>query len=90
MKTITIEQANQDLISHINYTLSTREEINISSPSGAIVMIPEDDYEAIQETLRLLSDKKSLRALLNGHHIRDNNQNPKTYSVREVFSDLQN
>ena len=90
MKTITIEQARQDLVSHINYTLNTHEEINISSPGGAIVMIPEDDYESMQETLRLLSDKKSLRALLDGHHTRDNKQALKAYSVEEVFSDLQN
>jgi len=88
MKTITLEQANQDLISHINYTLTTHEEINISSTNGAIIMIPQNDYESMQETLRLLSDKKSLNALLNGHNARDKEILPKTYSVEEVFSDI--
>ena len=88
MKTITLEQANQNLIAHINYTLDTHEEVNISSSNGAIIMIPQTDYESIQETLRLLADKKSLKALLDGHNDRDNNTMQKTYSVEEVFSDL--
>jgi len=89
MKTVTIKQANSDLIGHINYILRTHEEVNIASENGAIVMIPQDDYEAMQETLRLLQDKKSLKALLDGHEQRDKNQVIQSYSVEEVFSDLQ-
>jgi len=88
MKTITFEQANQDLIKHINYTLSTHEEINIASSNGAIVMIPQDDYESMKETLKLLVDKKSLKALLDGHEARDNNKQVNSYSIDEVFSDI--
>ena len=88
MKTITLEQASQDLTSHINYTLSTHEEINIASVNGAIVMMPQCDYESMQETLRLLADKKSLKALLDGHDARDNKTQLKSYTVEEVFSDL--
>jgi PHD/YefM family antitoxin component YafN of YafNO toxin-antitoxin module len=51
MKTITLEQANKDLIGHINYSLKTHEEVNISSESGAIIMLPQEDYESIMETL---------------------------------------
>lgn len=88
MKTITLEQANQDLISHINYTLDTHEEVNISSTNGAIVMISQVDYESMQETLRLLADKRSLKALLDSHESRDNNTPLKTYNIEEVFSDI--
>ena len=88
MKTITLEQANQDLISHINYSLATHEEVNIASSNGAIVMIPQVDYESMQETLRLLADKKSLKALLVSHDARDKNIDQKTYKVEDVFSDL--
>lgn len=88
MKTITLEQANQDLVSHINYALDTHEEVNISSSNGAIVMIPQDDYESMQETLRLLADKKSLKALLDSHDARDKGIVQNTYSVEDVFSDL--
>lgn len=88
MKTITIQQANQDLISHINYSLQTHEEVNIASENGSIVMLPQEDYESMMETLRLLSDKKSFKALINSHAARDKKEEPKSYTVAEVFSDL--
>ena len=88
MKTITLEEANHDLLSHINYTLNTHDEVNIASSNGAIIMIAQDEYESMQETLRLLADKKSLKALLEGHDYRDNNKSQKTYKIEDVFSDL--
>jgi len=88
MKTITYQQADKNLLTHINYTLTTHEEVNISSENGAIIMMPEVDYESMQETLRLLADKKSLMALLNSHERRNNQEDITSYSVEEVFSDL--
>ena len=88
MKTVTLEQANQDLIGYVNYTLSTHEEVNIASKNGAIIMLPQDDYESMMETLRLLGDKKSLKALLDSHTLRDQGKEVVSYSVEEVFSDL--
>jgi len=88
MKTITLSQANQDLIGHINYSLRTHEEVNIASENGAIIMLPQEDYESIMETVRLLSDKKSLKALLDAHSLRDNGVEPVSYKVEDVFGDL--
>jgi PHD/YefM family antitoxin component YafN of YafNO toxin-antitoxin module len=88
MKTITFEQANKDLITHINYALKTHEEVNIASENGAIVMMPQEDYDSIMETVRLLGDKKSLKALLDAHAQRDKGIEPAAYSVEDVFSDI--
>jgi len=41
---------------------------------------------AQQEILGLLADKRSLKALLDGHEARDNNTMSKTYTVEEVFN----
>jgi len=51
-------------------------------------MLPQDDYESMMETLRLLEDKKSLKALLDSHTLRDQGKEVVSYSVEEVFSDL--
>jgi len=88
MKTITLAQANKDLIGHINYSLQTHEEINIASENGAIIMLPQEDYESIMETVRLLADQKSLKALLDAHAQREQGTEPKSYRVEDVFSDL--
>lgn len=45
MKTITLEQANQDLIAYVNYTLDTHEEVNISSSNGAITILYKKTYK---------------------------------------------
>lgn len=89
MKTITLEQASEDLIGHINYSLSSHEELSIASNNGSIIMLPQDDYNSIQETLKLLSDKKSLKALLDGHEARDSGEDIESYSLEDVFNDIQ-
>ena len=88
MKTITIEQASADFQKIINYSLKTHDEVNIASDEGAVIIIPQEDYEAMQETLRLLSDKQSLKALLDGHETRKKRKKLKSYTVKDVFSDL--
>ncbi len=88
MKTITIETACHDFARLIEYCLNSREELNIASPKGSVILIPEDDYESMQETLRLLSDKESLKALLESHYCRDANKAPKTWAMNEVFDDV--
>ncbi|SHN93045.1 hypothetical protein BHECKSOX_2089 [Bathymodiolus heckerae thiotrophic gill symbiont] len=88
MKTFTLKQAQADFQEIINYSLKTHDEINISSDNGAVIMIPQDDYDEMQETLRLLSDKLSLKALLEAHEARKNGEIPKSYSIKDVFCDL--
>ncbi len=88
MKTITLEKASSDLRAVINQSIYNCEEVNILSESGSVILIPEEEYEAIKETLRVISDKKSLSALLESHRIREKGEVPESYSVEEVFGDL--
>lgn len=87
-KTVTIGQLNNDILSIINYSLKTHDEVNIATDNGSVIVLPQEDYESMQETLRLLMDKKSLSALLQSHIDRENKDSPTTYTVEEVFSDL--
>ncbi len=82
MVSTTLEKADNDFKNIVYNMLLSNEEVSIVSDKGAVVMLTQKDYESMQETLRLLSDKKSLKALLDAHQKRD--------SVTEVFSDLQN
>ena len=88
MKSITLNEASKNLSSYMNYTISSHDEVSVASDDGAIVMISQEDYNAMQETLRLLSDKKSLKALLDSHFARDNNLEIEKYNIKEVFDDL--
>jgi len=88
MKTITLNEANKNLPFYVNYAISSSEEVNIATDNGSIIMINEDNYNSMLETLKLLSDKKSLKALLDSHFARDNNIEIKKYSIEEVFNDV--
>ncbi|MBF0200685.1 MAG: type II toxin-antitoxin system Phd/YefM family antitoxin [Desulfamplus sp.] len=88
MKTVTFDMANRNLLELIENCLSSREGLNIASSKGAVVIIPQDDYESMQETLRLLSDQRSLSALLESHQMRDNNQKIEFWTPDEVFDDI--
>ncbi len=90
MLSTTLEKANNDFKSIVYHTLLSHEEVSIASDKGAVVLLTQEDYESMQETLRLLSDKKPLKALLDAHQQRDNDEPLKSYNVAEVFSDLQN
>jgi PHD/YefM family antitoxin component YafN of YafNO toxin-antitoxin module len=88
MRTVTIEQAITDLESIIQKTISDHEETIIASRAGSVVVIDEGEWSNIKETLRLLSDKESLAALLDSHAIRDRGGKPEGLSAEEVFSDV--
>ena len=52
-------------------------------------MIDKNHWEEIQETFRLLRDKKALLALLEGHRQRRDGQIPAGKEIDEVFVGLQ-
>jgi len=80
---------NINLSNMIDHTLKSHEEVSIATSQGAVIMLAQEEYNNIQETLRLLYDKKSLSALLESHKNRDNNIKPISFSILEAFDDLQ-
>lgn len=88
MKTVTLDTAVTNLQHIIADTLSNQEETIIVTNNGSVVMIDKQNWESIIETLRLLKDKKSLKALLEGHKQRLKKGKPKGKSVKKVFNDL--
>ena len=81
---------NINLSNMVHYTLESHEEVSIATSQGAVVMLAQDEYESMQETLRLLNDKKSLSALLESHRDRDKDIKSTSYTLLEAFDDLQN
>ncbi|MEZ4859666.1 MAG: type II toxin-antitoxin system Phd/YefM family antitoxin [Caldilineaceae bacterium] len=89
MNTMTVHEASTNLPDVIKQTINNYDETIIVSESGAVVMVAEGYWESMQETLRLLRDKRSLKALLEGHWLRDTGQPIRSKTVDEVFDDLQ-
>jgi prevent-host-death family protein len=55
MKTITATAARSDLYKVIDSALSDHEPVQITGKRGNAVLVAEDDWRAIQETLHLVS-----------------------------------
>lgn len=89
MHTISVKNAMKDLPGLIDHTIKNVEEVVIVSDNGSVVVIDQDEWESIQETLRLLRDKRSLKALLESHKMRDKNKKNESKSIEEAFYDLQ-
>jgi PHD/YefM family antitoxin component YafN of YafNO toxin-antitoxin module len=89
MNTLSLQEASSNLPRIIENTRKNGDETLIVSELGAVIMVDESYWEEIQETLRLLRDKKSLTALLDGHHQRDKGIIPQGRTISEVFNDLQ-
>jgi PHD/YefM family antitoxin component YafN of YafNO toxin-antitoxin module len=88
MNAIGVKQAIQNFPQLIRDTVNNREETIIVSDNGAVVLIEQQEWENMQETLRLLQDKTSLKALLEGHRVRDMGNVPESVSIEEAFYDL--
>ena len=84
MTTITATEARKSFFKIIKDTRKFHEPVRITSPSGTTVMISEDDYDSMVETMHLLEEpgfKESL-ALSEKEYA-----SGKTKSFEEVFGE---
>lgn len=87
MVAITLNNAVGNLPKIIADTIRNQEETVIVTDDGAVVMLSQDNWDSMLETLRLLRDKKSLKALLEGQARRKKGMNFGK-SPEEIFYDL--
>lgn len=88
MRTVALDQATSDLKTIILRTIRDHDETVISSKEGAVVMLDENEWSNIKESLQLLSDKESLAALLESHVIRERGEKPEGVTPEETFKDV--
>jgi PHD/YefM family antitoxin component YafN of YafNO toxin-antitoxin module len=87
MVSVTLNNAVGNLPKIIADTISNQEETIIVTDDGAVVMLSQHNWDGMLETLRLLKDKKSLKALLDGQARRKQGVN-QGKSPEEIFYDL--
>ncbi len=66
MKTISITKARQDLYNLVDEALINSEPIQITSKRGNAILISSDDWNAIQETLYLISVPELKNSIIEG------------------------
>ena len=90
MQFYTLQQASIGLGEVIARAVQDHEEAAIVSDRGAVILVPQDEFDSMRESLRLLNDPRSLKALLAGHAQRDERRLSDLPTVEQVFDDLQN
>lgn len=87
MVAISISEARQRLFELRGRVVDDHDQVILTHKNGNIVLISMAEWEAYQETSRLLKDKASLRALLQSFEAHDAGQS-KGKSPDEIFADL--
>lgn len=89
MSSVTLDALNLNIQNYFLSAVNNNEALLVTSDFGNLVLINESEWNKINETLKLLSDQISLNSLVEAHRERDKGKEPSSYSIQEVFSDLQ-
>ncbi len=66
MKTVSVTQARQNIYQLLEETISSSEPVQITTKKGNVIIVSEEDWTAIQETLYLLSIPGMRESLIEG------------------------
>lgn len=66
MKTVSISQARRNIYQLIDETIYSSEPVQITTKRGNVIIVSEEDWSAIQETLYLLSIPGMRESLIEG------------------------
>ena len=82
MTTWTATQARQNLFSLVKKSVKGHAPVRISSQAGDAVLISEEDYESLLETLELLSTPGMLKSI---REARADIKAGRTKSLKDIF-----
>ena len=66
MRNINISKFKKDFFTYINQTIEYNEPINVSAKNGNVVVMSEEEYNGMIETMHLLSIPQMRDTLLKG------------------------
>ena len=87
MEALSIVEGRERLFELREKVISDHDQVILTHEGGNVVLISMDEWNAYQETRRLLRDKETLRALLQSFEDHDVKK-MQGKSVDDVFSDL--
>lgn len=62
----TVKQISENAEKYFSNVLKNNKELVIGASGGNVVVVPETEWNHLNETIRLLTDKISLKSLLEG------------------------
>jgi len=89
MNAISINTAISNFSKIVTNTINNYDETLIVSDEGSVVLVAEEEWNSMVETIRLFRDKKSLNALFEGHASRKMRMKSNGKTIDQAFYDLQ-
>lgn len=87
MEVLTISEARKRLFELRQQVVDDNDQVIMTHKQGNVVLISMDEWEAYQETVRLLNDKAALKALVDSFVAHDAGLT-QAKTPAEVFADL--
>ena len=88
MKATTLKNAVTNLPQIIASTIQTEEETVIVTDEGSVVLVEQENWNSMVETLRLLRDKDSLSSLLQAIEARKKGNRPIGKTIDQIFTNV--
>ncbi len=82
MRTMSATEARSNFFEMIRHAVKGHRQFRIVSKRGDVVVLSEEDYESLLETLELLSTPGVLKGV---KRARQDIKKGRTYSLEEVF-----
>ncbi len=87
MEALSISEARKRLFELRQQVVDDNDRVIMTHKQGNVVLISLDEWEAYQETVRLLNDKAALKALVDSFAAHDANKT-QGKTPDELFTDL--
>ncbi|NKQ34313.1 MAG: type II toxin-antitoxin system Phd/YefM family antitoxin [Chloroflexi bacterium] len=87
MEALSISEARSRLFELRKIVVDNQDQVIMTHKQGNVVLISLDEWEAYQETMRLLNDKAALKALVNSFDRHDRGETSGK-TIEEIFTDL--
>ena len=84
MQTLTATDARSKWFSLVRKSIKGHQSYRITSKDGDAILLSEEDYESLMETLELLSLPGMAKSI---RQAKKEIKQKKTYSLKEVFGD---
>ena len=84
MKTLNATEARNDLLTLLRNSVKGHRIYRITAKEGGAILLSEEDYENLLETLELLSTPGMLKSI---RRARRDIKEEKVYTMKEVFGE---
>ena len=84
MKTLNATEARDDLLTLLRNSVKGHRIYRITAKEGGAILLSEEDYENLLETLELLSTPGMLKSI---RRARRDIKEEKVYTMKEVFGE---